>query len=67
MSRVRSLAPLLPLLLLGAVLALSLPCASSAEKIADCCCELETIDGGNDQALYDTLSKLRVSAKASTE
>jgi len=31
----------------------------SGARLPDCCCELETIESGNDDALYQTLQKLR--------
>lgn len=38
----------------------SLLLQASAAKLPDCCCELETIDMGNDEELYQKLQKLRV-------
>ena len=37
---------------------------AEAAKLADCCCDLETIDLGNDAVMYNRLQKLRVSAAA---
>jgi len=38
----------------------SLLLQAHAAKLPDCCCELETIDMGNDEELYQKLQKLRV-------
>lgn len=59
-------ASLLTVLVVSSLVAASvlLGVGVSGEKIADCCCELETIDLGNDEALYQNLQKLRVTMRA---
>jgi hypothetical protein len=70
--------PLVLLCLAGVLLLLSSPlrdggsagsdssgllgCAA-ATKVADSCCDRETIDIGNDEIMHDRLQKLRVSRK----
>jgi hypothetical protein len=41
------------------------PLSVTAAKLPDCCCDLETIDLGNDAVMYNRLQKLRVSASSS--